>query len=175
MWFEINGPCRLAQLHDKPWWLRYPNSFFFVTSLARSLWKAQVFTETEKGKEEPYEESPGHQEVKSGSRKEGLCQCLVIWWVSRCIDISLSVIHVYPEFYDNTQLGPVVQRLMSTNPGLNFNLGFLFFCLKTFFWIIFSLLFRASNHQIVDKKIKTEFAFQTFISELKFFTNPGLS
>ena len=73
------------------------------------------------------------------------------------------------------QLGPVVRRLISTNPGLNFNPGFFFFCSKTFFQIIFSILFRASDSQIVDKKKKTEFAFYAFISELKFCTNLGLS
>ena len=31
------------------------------------------------------------------------------------------------------------------NPGLNFNLGSSFFCLKVFSWINFSWLFRASN------------------------------
>ena len=53
----------------------------------------------------------------------------------------------------------VVRRPISANPGLNFNLGFYFFCSKAFFRIIFSILFRASDHQIVDKKNKTEFAF----------------
>ena len=49
--------------------------------------------------------------------------------------------------------GPVVRRPISANPG------FFFFCLKAFSQIIFSLLLRASNHQIVGKKNKTEFAF----------------
>ena len=53
---------------------------------------------------------------------------------------------------------PVVRRPISANPGLNFNLGFFFFS-KAFSRIIFSILFRASNHQIVGKKNKTEFAF----------------
>ena len=36
----------------------------------------------------------------------------------------------------------------------NFNPGFsLIFCLTVFSWIIFLLLFRASNHRIADKKI----------------------
>ena len=51
-------------------------------------------------------------------------------------------------------LGPVVRRLISANPGWNFNAGFFLFCLKAFSRIIFSLLFRASNHQLVDKKNK---------------------
>ena len=56
-------------------------------------------------------------------------------------------------------LGQVVRRPINANPGLNFNLGFFFFCSKAFSRIIFSILFRASNHQIVGKKNKTEFAF----------------
>ena len=63
----------------------------------------------------------------------------------------------------------------SANLGLNFNLGFFFFLTKAFSWIIFSTPFRVSNHQILDKKNYTEFAFQAFISEFKFCTNPGLS
>ena len=51
-------------------------------------------------------------------------------------------------------MDPVVQRLIAANPGLNFNLGFFFFCPKAFSQIIFSLLFTASNHQIVGKKIE---------------------
>ena len=61
----------------------------------------------------------------------------------------------------NLTLGPVVQRLISANPGLNLNLGFFFFfCSKAFSRIIFSILFKASNHQIVGKNNKTEFAFK---------------
>ena len=62
-----------------------------------------------------------------------------------------------PVFFN--ALGPVVRRQINANPGLNFNLGFFFFCLKAFSWIILSLLFRASNHQIVGKRNKTEFVF----------------
>ena len=47
---------------------------------------------------------------------------------------------------------PVVRRPISSNPGLNFNPGFFFFCLKSFSRIIFSILFRASNHLIADQK-----------------------
>ena len=42
--------------------------------------------------------------------------------------------------------------------GLHFNLGFFSFCSKAFSRIIFSILFRASNHQIVGKKYKTHVA-----------------
>ena len=57
------------------------------------------------------------------------------------------------------QQGPVVRKLISANLGLNFNLGFFSFFSKAFSQTIFSILFRASNHQIVRKKNKTEFAF----------------
>ena len=71
--------------------------------------------------------------------------------------------------------GQVVQRPISANPGLDFNPGFFFFCSKAFTRIIFSLLYRVSNHQIVGKKNKTEFASKAFISEIKFRTNSGLA
>ena len=51
-----------------------------------------------------------------------------------------------------TNTGPVVRRPISANPWLNFNAGFFSFCSKAFSRIIFSILFRASNHQIVGKK-----------------------
>ena len=31
-------------------------------------------------------------------------------------------------------------------------LGFFFLCSKAFSWLILSVIFRASNHQLVDKK-----------------------
>ena len=51
-----------------------------------------------------------------------------------------------------TNMGPVVRRPISANPGLNLNLGFFSFCSKAFSRIIFSILSRASSHQIVGKK-----------------------
>ena len=45
----------------------------------------------------------------------------------------------------------VVRTPVSANPGLNFNLGFFFFLSKALYRIIFSILFRLSNHQIVGK------------------------
>ena len=71
--------------------------------------------------------------------------------------------------------GPAVRRPISANPGLNFNPGFFFFCSKVFSRVISSLLFRASNHQFVGRKNKTEFASQAFKSEIKFRTNRGLT
>ena len=58
--------------------------------------------------------------------------------------------------YFNT-LGPVVWKPISANHGLNFNLGFIFFCSKAFSQIIFTI--RASIHYIAGKRNKTEFAF----------------
>ena len=60
---------------------------------------------------------------------------------------------------DISSQGPVVQMRVSTNLWLNFNLGFFFFLSKALSQIIFSILFRVSNHQIVGKEDETEFAF----------------
>ena len=48
--------------------------------------------------------------------------------------------------------GPVVGTPVSANPGLNFNPGFFIFLSKALSRIIFSFLFRVSNHQIVGKE-----------------------
>ena len=72
-------------------------------------------------------------------------------------------------------LGPVVWRPISANPRLDFNPALFFFLSKALSRIIFSILFRVSNHQIVDKKSSTEFAFYAFMSSFIFRTNPGLS
>ena len=55
------------------------------------------------------------------------------------------------QFY-GINLGPVVGTPVSVNPGLNFNAGFFIFLSKALSWIIFSILFRVSNHQIVGKE-----------------------
>ena len=55
------------------------------------------------------------------------------------------------QFY-GSYLGPVVGTPVSVNPGLNFNVGFFIFLSKALSWIIFSILFRVSNHQIVGKQ-----------------------
>ena len=47
---------------------------------------------------------------------------------------------------------PAVRMPVSANPGLNFNLGFLILLSKELSQIIFSILFRVSNHQIVGKE-----------------------
>ena len=72
-------------------------------------------------------------------------------------------------------LGPVVRGLrISSNPRLNLiHVSFLLFI--AFSRIIFPVLFRASYHQIVDKKTSTEVTFYAFISGFKFcLTNRGL-
>ena len=49
----------------------------------------------------------------------------------------------------NTGLGPVFQKLISINQGLNFNLGFYTSLFDSLSRIIFSSLHGASNHQII--------------------------
>ena len=49
--------------------------------------------------------------------------------------------------------GPVVQRSISPNPGLNFNSGFFISLSKSLLGKIFTILFRTSNDQIGSKKI----------------------
>ena len=49
-------------------------------------------------------------------------------------------------------LGAVVRTPVSANPGLNFNPDFFFFLSSAHYRIIFSILFRVSNHQIVGKE-----------------------
>ena len=49
-------------------------------------------------------------------------------------------------------LGPVVRTPVSANLGLNFNPGFFFLLSKALSGIIFSILFRVSNHQVVGKE-----------------------
>ena len=72
-------------------------------------------------------------------------------------------------------LGPVFLKPISANPGLNFNLGFYTSLFDSLFGIIFSTLYGASNHQIVDKKNSTEFSLKASRAEIQFHTNPGLS
>ena len=70
--------------------------------------------------------------------------------------------------------GPVVQRPISSNPGLNFNPAFFISLFKSLFGKIFTILFRTSNDQIASKKIWIEFSLKVFRPEIKFHTNPGL-
>ena len=48
--------------------------------------------------------------------------------------------------------GPAVRMLVSANPGWNFNPGFFFFLSKALSRIVFSILFRVSDQQIVGKE-----------------------
>ena len=72
-------------------------------------------------------------------------------------------------------LGPVVQRLISANPRLNFNLDFFIPLFKSLFGIVSGVFYRASNNHILDKKNLTEFSFKVIRSEIRFHTNPGFS
>ena len=59
----------------------------------------------------------------------------------------------------------VVQRpiiFFSAKPWLNFNPDLSFFCSKAFCRTIFSILFRVSSHQILDKKSSAKFSFFSF-------------
>ena len=64
----------------------------------------------------------------------------------------LARVFVYLPPFISKILGRVVQTPVSANPGLNFNPGFFFFLSKALSRIIFSIIFKVSNHQIVGKK-----------------------
>ena len=73
-------------------------------------------------------------------------------------------------------LGPVVRKPISANPVLNFNPGFFFICSNVFSRINFSILFRASNHPIVDKKNwAINLLFKLSFLNFHFALSPGLS
>ena len=55
-------------------------------------------------------------------------------------------------FFSLKPLGPVVQTPVSANLRLNFNPGFFFLLSKAHCRLIFSILFRVSNRQIVGKE-----------------------
>ena len=77
--------------------------------------------------------------------------------------------------YPFALLGPVVGSPISAKPALNFNPSFFIPLFKSLFQVIFSFLFRASNHQIIDKTNGTEFPIKALKSEIRFHTNPGLT
>ena len=54
----------------------------------------------------------------------------------------------------------ITPRALLFEAWLALHLGFFFLCAKAFSRIIFSVIFRASNHQLVDKRIKTEMFFK---------------
>ena len=71
--------------------------------------------------------------------------------------------------------GPVVLRLISANPRLNYNPGFFISMFKSLFGIFSSVFYGASNHRLIDKKNYAEFSLKTFRCEIRFDINPGLS
>ena len=71
--------------------------------------------------------------------------------------------------------GPVVLRLISANPRLNYNPGFFIPMFKSLFGIFSSVFNGASNHRLIDKKNYAEFSLKTFRCEIRFDINPGLS
>ena len=52
----------------------------------------------------------------------------------------------------NTYCGQALTRAQLFEGGLALNPGFFFLCSKAFSRIIFSVILRASNHHLVDKK-----------------------
>ena len=74
---------------------------------------------------------------------------------------------LYPNFKHGIQInqGPVVQKLISSNPGLNCNPPFFISLFKSLLGKIFTILLRTSNNQIASKKIWTEFLLK--FSDLK--------
>ena len=68
------------------------------------------------------------------------CCCAILSMSNKCI------------IYHSMILVPVVLTPVSANLGLNFNLGFFFLLSKAVSRIIFSILFRVSNHQIVGEE-----------------------
>ena len=73
-------------------------------------------------------------------------------WVSATIGLLNKPLSICQSGWREITLGPVVRTPVSANPGLNFNPGFFFFLSKAHYRIIFSILFRVSSHQIVDKE-----------------------
>ena len=65
--------------------------------------------------------------------------------------------------------GPVFWRLISANPRSNLNQEFFISLFKCLFWIILSVLFRASNNQILDKKNYIKFSFEVSKTKIRFY------
>ena len=72
----------------------------------------------------------------------GLCENDELRAQNPVVQMLVSAIHQ----------GPVVRTPVNTNLGLNFNPGSFFLLSKALSGIIFSILFRVSNHQIVGKE-----------------------
>ena len=76
----------------------------------------------------------------------------VVFLVIGTSDSEKNNLHSPKKSWTNDLVGLFVWRPISANPGLHFNTGFFFFCSKAFSWVIFSILWRVSNLQIVEKK-----------------------
>ena len=98
------------------------------------------------------------------------------WWIPRSYaNFRLRLGYTQLSRVHPVLQGPVFRKPISTNPGLNFNLDFYTSLFDSLFGIIFSTLYGASNHQIVDKKNSTEFSLKASRAEIRFHTHPGLS
>ena len=76
--------------------------------------------------------------------------------------------------------GPVVQRPISTNPGLNFNPGFFFFCFKAFSRIIFPFFLEQPITELQTRSIKLNLLFKLLYLNSNFaltlgYFNPALN
>ena len=69
---------------------------------------------------------------------------------------------------------------LALNPGLNLTRVFFFLCSKAFSRIIFSEIFRTSNHQLVSKRIKSKMLFKlsnlnSYLALTLGYLNPALN
>ena len=90
------------------------------------------------------------------------------------LDLGLTICHLFdPQWSTNRTakyikyallmwdaLGPVFRMPVNANLRLNFNPGFFFLLSKALSRIIFFVVFRVSNHQIVGKEIKLNLLFK---------------
>ena len=75
----------------------------------------------------------------------------------------------------NEHLGPVVRKLISANPGLNFAQGFWFSCLKALLLLITSDSLKAAKAKLLCENNLLESASLWIKSDFKNRTNPGLA
>ena len=84
------------------------------------------------------------------------------------LDWLLNIVNRYADLLSTTvdldQVHFLLREARECLCLLDFNPALFFFLSKVLSRIIFSILFRVSNHQIVDKKNSTEFAFYAFMS-----------
>ena len=75
-----------------------------------------------------------------------------------------------------TPWAQLFESRFTLNPGLNLTrVSFSSLCSKAFCWVIFSVIFRASNHQLPSRQKELKLKCFAFKSEFKTSTNPGLS